>query len=130
MLKKSIKFKDYDGNDREEEFYFNLSRAELAEMELSKNGGLTKILERIVAAKDTEKLSAIFKDLILKSYGEKSNDGKHFRKSEVISTDFSHTEAYVELYMTLIKDEEEATAFIKGIIPKDLSNAINNNTQN
>lgn len=128
MLRKEISYEDYNGNPRTETHYFNLSEAELTEMELSENGGLTKVLEKIISEQDTQKISATFKKLILDSYGEKSNDGKRFIKSVELSTAFSQTEAYVKLYMSLIKDENAATAFVTGIIPPGLRSAKANDT--
>jgi len=120
MLKERIKFKDFEDRDREMDFYFHLSESELSEMEMSKNGGLTKLLKRIIDEDDMEKLAGYFKDLILKSYGIKSNDGLRFEKSEEISRNFSHTNAYNMLYMSLIKDADKAAAFVNGIVPKEL----------
>ncbi len=120
MLKESIKYVDYNGVERTEDFYFNLSKAEIAEMELEIPGGMTAMLERITAAQDTPTLVKIFKDLILRSYGEKSADGKRFIKSKELSEGFSQTEAYSELFMKLATNAEAASNFVNGIMPKDL----------
>lgn len=124
MLKKTIKYFDYNDEPREEDFYFNLSKAELAEMELSTTGGLDETIRRISSTKDTPKLVQLFKDIILRSYGEKSPDGKRFIKSEELSTAFSQTEAYTELFMELATNADSAAAFIKGIIPSDMRKQI------
>ena len=117
MLKKTIAYIDYNGVKREEDFWFNLTKAEITEMELSTSGGLAETIQRIVQAQDQPAIIAIFKDLILKAYGEKSPDGKYFRKSEEIRTNFAQTEAYSELFMLLATDADEAAAFINGIVP-------------
>lgn len=117
MLKKTITYTDYDGNKRTEDFYFNLSKAEVAEMEMSAEGGLTKTLEKIVAEQDGKRIIEMFKDLILKAYGEKSLDGKRFIKSKELSEAFSQTEAYSELFMELAMNAEASAAFVNGIIP-------------
>ena len=117
MLKKTITYTDYDGNQRTEDLYFNLSRAEVVEMEMSTTGGMQKLLERIVAEQDSRKITEIFKELILKAYGEKSPDGKRFIKSRELSEAFSQTEAYTELFMELFSDAEKAAAFFTGILP-------------
>jgi len=117
MLKKTITYTDYDGNKRTEDFYFNLSKAEVAEMEMSAEGGLTKTLEKIVAEQDGKRIIEMFKDLILKAYGEKSLDGKRFIKSKELSEAFSQTEAYSELFMELATNAEASAAFVNGIIP-------------
>jgi hypothetical protein len=120
MLKKTIKYVDYNGVERTEDFYFNLSKAEVAEMELSVDGGLSHMLEGIINSKDNKQIISLFKEMILKSYGEKSSDGKRFVKSKELSEAFSQTEAYSELFISLALNEEEAANFVKGILPADL----------
>lgn len=117
MLKKTITYVDYNGAERTEDFYFNLSKAEVMEMEMSTSGGLAEMIKKIVAAQDAPAIIKIFKDLILKAYGEKSPDGKRFIKSEEISTSFSQTEAYSQLFMELATNADEAAKFVNGIIP-------------
>ncbi|MBS7256819.1 MAG: hypothetical protein KIG63_00030 [Methanobrevibacter sp.] len=121
MLKKTIKYTDYDGNEREEDFYFNLNKAEVTEMELSKQGGLSEYIKRIVAAQDAPSLVELFKELICKSYGEKSLDGKRFVKSKELTEEFTQTEAYAELFVELASNAEEATKFVNGIMPKNMN---------
>lgn len=118
MLKKTITYTDYEGEQRTEDFYFNLSRAELVEMEMGTTGGLTKFIQRIIDAKDTKEIIAIFKELILKAYGEKSPDGRRFVKSKELSEGFAQTEAYSDLFMELSSNDESAVAFFNGIIPQ------------
>lgn len=120
MIKKTITYTDYNDVERTETFYFNLSKAELAEMELGVDGGLTNQLKKIVDAKDTKQLITVFKDLVLKSYGIKSDDGRRFIKSDEISKAFSETEAYSVIFMQLATDDKIAAEFVNGIIPKDL----------
>lgn len=118
MLKKTITYTDYNDNERTEDFYFNLSKAEITEMELSTTGGLAEMIQKIVNTQDGPKLVKIFKDLVLAAYGEKSPDGKRFIKSEELREAFSQTEAYSELFMELATNAEAASAFINGIMPK------------
>lgn len=125
MLKKTITYTDYNGVERTEDFYFNLSKAEIMEMEMSTTGGLAEMIQKIVATHDAPAIIKIFKDLILKAYGEKSPDGKRFIKSEEISTAFSQTEAYSILFMELAYDDKEAAKFVNGIIPADVSKEAN-----
>lgn len=117
MLKKTITYVDYNGSERTEDFYFNLTKAEIMEMEMSTTGGLTEMINRIVAAQDAPAIIDIFKKLILKAYGVKSPDGKRFVKSEELSTEFSQTEAYSQLFMELATNADEASKFVNGIIP-------------
>lgn len=119
MLKKTITYKDYNDNELTEDFYFNLSKTEIAEMELEVAGGFSELLKKIIATRNNKELMAQFKRLILKSYGEKSADGKRFIKSNDIAESFSQTEAYSELFFELM-DAEKAAAFVNGILPKEL----------
>lgn len=118
MVKKTITYTDYNGNERTEDFYFNLSKAEVTEMEMSIDGGLSKTIKSIIAAKDAPSIIKMFKDIILKSYGEKSLDGKRFVKNDEIRDCFSQTEAYSVLFMELATNADEAAKFMNGIIPQ------------
>ena len=118
MLKKTITYEDYNGVTRTEDFYFNLSKAEIAEMELSTTGGMAEMIRKIIDSQDTPSIVKIFKNILFKAYGEKSPDGRRFMKSEEISTAFSQTEAYSQLFMELATDADKAAAFINGIVPE------------
>lgn len=118
MLKKTITYTDYDGNERTEDFYFNLTKAELTEMETSINGGMVQLLNKIIAEQDNAKIVALFKDLILRAYGEKSLDGKRFVKTEELSKNFTYTEAYNVLFMELATNADAASQFVKAILPQ------------
>lgn len=120
MLKKTITYKTYDDVEVTEDFYFNLTKAELLEMEITQAGTFTKMVDRIVKAKDGPTIARIFKDLIKKSYGIKSPDGKRFQKSKEIWEAFEQCPAYSELYIQLSTDDNAASEFIQGLIPKDL----------
>lgn len=120
MLKKTFTYTDYNGVERTEDHYFNLSKAEVMEMEMGTTGGLAEMIKKIVAAKDAPSIIKIFKDLILKAYGVKSDDGKRFIKSEEISAAFSQTEAYSQLFMELATDADKGAEFVNGIMPSDL----------
>lgn len=129
MLTKKIKYEDYNGNQREETFCFNLTKAELMEMEMSTSGGLAEMIQSIVQAQDAPAIIKVFKDLVLKAYGEKSPDGKRFIKVNdagvPLSIGFSQTEAYSQLFMELATDAEKAAEFINGIVPKDMQQDTN-----
>lgn len=118
MLKQKLTYTDYDGNERTEDFYFNLTRAEVLEMEMETTGGVQKMIEKIIAAQDTKSLIAVFKDLILRAYGEKTLDGKRFVKSKELTEAFAQTEAYSDLFFKLATDTDAATVFVNGIIPQ------------
>lgn len=129
MLKKTISYIDYNGTERTENYYFNLSKAELMEMELTTQGGLADTIQNIMDAQDTAAIVKIFKELILKAYGEKSADGKRFIKTNEngnkLCDIFAETEAYSQLFMELATDAKMASEFINGIIPKDLAASAN-----
>lgn len=118
MITETIKYFDYNGNERTEEFNFNLSKAECVELELGTDGGMQRLIEKIMAEKDNKRIIEIFKLIVLKSYGEKSPDGKYFRKTPEITANFAATEAYSELFMKLATDADYAAKFINGILPQ------------
>lgn len=119
MLKKTITYTDYNDVERTEDFYFNLTKAEILELELSTEGGLEQMIQKIVAAQDLPALSKYFKKIILMSYGEKSPDGKRFIKNDKLSEEFSQTEAFSQLYIELATDDIAAAEFINGIVPNE-----------
>lgn len=119
MLAKTITYTDYNGEERTETLYFNLSKAELMELEMSVDGGWAERMQKIVDAKDLPTLSRIFKDIILKSYGEKSADGRRFIKSDALSQSFAQSEAYSELFMELLTVDGAAADFMSKIIPQE-----------
>lgn len=126
MYTKKIKYTDYNGNEREEEYFFHLNKSELMEMELSERGGLSTVLKRMIAAQDTPQLIKLFKELILKSYGEPSADGKRFIKSPEMSLEFSQTEAYSDLFMQLATNDIYAAEFVNGLMPSNLKQQLEN----
>ena len=117
MLKKTITYTDYNGVERTEDFMFNLTKAEILEMQLTKDGGMDAAIKKIVDAKDAPEIMKVFKDLILKSYGIVSDDGRRFIKSKEISDSFAQTEAFSMLFMELATDTDAASAFVHGIVP-------------
>lgn len=124
MITKTIKYTDYNGVEREEKFLFNLTKAELMEMELGTTGGLAEMIKKIIETQDGPTIIKTFKEILLKAYGEKSADGKRFMKIDEngrpLSEAFSQTEAYSQLFMELATDSDAAAKFIKGIIPNDI----------
>ena len=120
MFVKEIKYTDFNGIDRSEKFYFNLTKSELTEMDLTTAGGMKSFIERITNTQDQAELIKLFKELILKAYGVKSDDGKQFIKSEENAKTFSQTMAYDTYFMLLATNEQEAIKFVNGIMPADL----------
>lgn len=121
MLKKTISFTDYNGEPRTGNYYFNLSKAELLEMQFTTVGGMQKLLEDIAESHDNKRIFEMFKTIILKAYGEKSPDGIRFIKSKELSEAFEQTEAYTELVLEFFQDGKKAAEFINGVIPADLA---------
>ena len=125
MIKKTITYTDYNGLERTESYYFNLSKAEVMEMELSADGGMAESIQKIVDAKDAPAIIRVFKDLVLKAYGVKSDDGRRFMKVKSdgsrYADDFKETEAYSQIFMELATDAKAAADFVNGIVPSDLA---------
>lgn len=117
MVKKTITYTDYNGTERTEDFYFNFTKTEVMDMELSIDGGLSTKIESIVKSGDMASIVKTFKDIVLKSYGVKSEDGKRFIKSETKLEEFTQTEAYSIIFMGLATDSQAATEFVNGVIP-------------
>lgn len=124
MLIKPITYTDFNGEERTEDFMFNLTEAELTQLQLSENGGYTEWVKSIANARDNKTLAKIFKDIVMLAYGEKTPDGKFFRKTDKdgynLVNDFIQTEAFSVLYMELITDPDAAAAFMNGIMPESL----------
>lgn len=124
MITKTITYTDYNGEENTEKFLFNLTKAELMEMQVSKKGGMDKFIERIVEEKDAKNLVGYFKEIILLSYGIKSDDGKRFIKNDEVRDEFVQSPAYSELFMELATDADKAAEFINGVIPQSMLNEI------
>ena len=123
MLKKTVTYIDFDGNERTEDFFFNLTEQEIAEMELSTEGGLGNFINKAVAAKSQVELIELFKKLILAAYGVKSADGRRFVKNDAVREDFMSTQAFSDIYMELVQDADKASAFFNGIVSKEKNKA-------
>ena len=128
MLKKEITYENFDGEEVTDTFYFNVSKPEIIELEVEIEGGFGRMMERIVEANNTKLLVQEFKRIILLAYGVKSEDGKRFIKSDELREEFSQTAAYSELFMQLALDADAAAEFIKAILPRDLSDTLEDAT--
>ena len=120
MLKKTITYKDFNGEEVREDFLFHLSKAELVELEASHEGGLAEAMQNIVNANDNKAIVAEFKKIILMSLGMKSMDGRRFIKTQQMRDEFESSEAYSALFMELLTDTGAAVEFMNGIIPEGL----------
>lgn len=124
MLKKTMTFKDLDGNDVTEDFYFNLTTAEIAEMELGKEGGFGVYLQTLIESNDGGKIIAAFKDILKASVGKRSEDGRRFIKNQDIIDEFMQSNAYSDLFMELATNTDLASEFIKSIVPAEAKDAV------
>lgn len=120
MIKLTEKYKDFNDVERTEDFYFNLTEAEVMEMEMSTSGGLAETIQRVIAAQDAPAIIKIFKKLVLDSYGVKSADGKRFMKSDALREEFEQTNAYSNIFMRLATDADAASKFVNGIMPANM----------
>ena len=125
MLKKTIKYEDFNGNEREEDFYFNLSKAELVKMMAQKSGNFVQYLEQIVKEQNQEEIYKMFTVIVMTAYGKKSEDGRRFIKSAELSKAFSETPAFDELLMEMMVDADAASKFVNGILSKGLLKQLN-----
>lgn len=121
MLKKTMTYTDFNGEKRTEDFYFNLTKAEIMKMEMGVSGGLAEMIQRIVAAQDQPAIISVFEDLIQKAYGVKTPDGRGFVKRKEDLEAFIATEAYSDLFMELATDADKASEFVNGIVPAEMT---------
>lgn len=128
MLKRDVTYEDFDGEKATETFYFNLTKSEIVELEVAYDGGLQAALLRIVKTNDRKNLVAEFKRIILLSYGQKSEDGKRFIKSDELREAFSQTAAFDALFIELATNDDAAATFLKGIVPKEFSQEMDKQT--
>jgi hypothetical protein len=120
MYKKNIKYVDYNGVEHQEDFYFNLNKIECTKLQLSTKEGYGEYIKNVVESKDMNAIFDVFNNIILASYGIKSEDGMYFKKSKELSEAFSQSPAYEALFMELATSSEEADKFIKAVMPADL----------
>ena len=124
MLKKTITYTDYDGMERTEDFWFNLSKTELTKLDAELPGGVLGVLRKIIDKKDRKALDDFIETLILRSSGEKTLDGKRFVKTPEMAEEFMQTPAYDELFMSILSDTDSQTSFINGVIPQSMAKEI------
>lgn len=124
MIKKTVKFTDYNGEEVTQDVYFNLTQTELTKMQITDKGSLARYIEKIQNERDNKKLLELFDEMILNAYGEKDSTGKFFMKTDEIRTKFKCSPMYDEIFMECVGDVDKAVAFIKGVLPKDLQDKI------
>lgn len=124
MIKKTITYKDLNGNDRTESFYFHFYESEILEMEMSVDGGFAERIQRIIDAKDQPSLIRVIKKFVLDAYGVKSDDGKRFIKNDEVRAAFVESPAYSKIFMELVMDDVVAAEFVKGVVPSEMSDRV------
>lgn len=125
MLKRDVTYENFDGETVTDTLYFNLTRTELVELQVDYEGGLDTVIERIVEAKDVKSIFSLFKRILVAAYGVKSDDGKRFIKNEQLREEFTQTAAYDALITEISTDDNKASAFIIGVIPKGMADDVN-----
>jgi len=121
MLKETITYEDFNGQTVTEDFYFHYSEAELAELELSEEGGMAAAMQRLINTSDGKKIIETFKTLVLGAYGVKSEDGRRFIKNDRLREEFSQNPAYSEIFIGLATNAEKAAKFVNGIVPSKMA---------
>lgn len=129
MVKRTITYKDYNDVERTEDLYFNLTETELVKLQYSEDGGLGEMIEKMIKSRNDKEIVRIFDRIIMLSYGEKTPDGRGFRKSEEISLNFSYTPAYDKLFMELAQNDKAMSDFINELIPSELSKKLAENKE-
>lgn len=124
MLKKTIKYKTFDGEDAEDTYYFHISEPEIVDLDVEFKGGFGRMITKLAETNDERELIEMFKRIIRLSIGEKSADGKQFKKSQEIVDDFVSSAAYVALFLELGRDDDAAANFVKGILPAEVVQAM------
>lgn len=126
MIKKTIHYTDIMGEKSEMVTYFHMNKAEVLKW-MVPDGNLTldQVLNKFLEHKNVKEMMLTIEDLIRRSYGEKSVDGKSFVKSAERTEAFMQTEAYSTLFMELINDDDKATEFLNGIFPAELTEEVN-----
>lgn len=124
MLKKTVTYKDLNGKERTETFYFHYFESEIMDMEMSEEGGLAERIQRIIDAKDQPSLLKVIKKFVIDAYGVKSDDGRRFDKSQEVKDAFLQCPAYSKIYMELLTDDKLAADFVNQVVPEDMKDTL------
>lgn len=124
MIKKTVTYTDYNGEERTESFYFHYTEAEILDMEMSEEGSFADRIQRIIDAKDKTALMKLIKKFVIDAYGVKSEDGKRFMKNDDLKTAFVECPAYSDIFMEMVTNDEVAAEFVNGVIPNTMKDRV------
>ena len=124
MIKKTVKYVDFNGVDKSEDLYFNLTKTELNNLNFKHHGTYSDQLKAIVDNKDVKLVTELFAEIIQRGYGIKSEDGRNFRKSPEILYDFTTSAVYDALMTELLENADEAANLFVGMLPSDLQGQV------
>ena len=124
MIKKTVTYTDYNGEQRTETFYFHYTEAEILDMEMSEEGSFADRIQRIIDAKDKTALMKLIKKFVIDAYGVKSEDGKRFMKNDELKTAFLECPAYSDIFMEMVTNDEIAAEFVNGVIPSTMKDRV------
>lgn len=120
MVRREIKFTDFNGKSQTEVGYFNINKAELGKLQMRHNGTYLDYLKLLSERKKVEEMYNFVYELILDSYGEKDPEGRKFIKTPEMRTDFEQSLAFSEMIVDLVSNPDDLANFVKGIMPPDL----------
>ena len=125
MVKKTITYTDFEGNEVTKDFYFNISKMEFRELDRRIPGGLERFIDTVRTEKDPDKMLDLMNLLILESYGEISEEGRFVKedaRGRRLSNYFKISEAWDVLFTNMLQNENELSEFLTGIVPQDVAN--------
>ena len=127
MLTKAITYENYNGEKKTKNFYFHLTKSEIAKMSLYEDGGIEAKIKKMVESGNNAEIMRYFEDFVLSCYGEKSADGEEFVKNDEVRERFKNHPAYDVLFMEFIDGGAKAMSdFINGVIPASMAESVKN----
>lgn len=136
VLKQTVQYTDFDGNQAMETLYFNLTRTEVAEnLHLrDKFQDLENRLDlesgsRTLNPNEIAEVLDLVKILMKLAYGIRSDDGKRFIKNDQIWEEFTQTAVYDAFLFSLFEDADKANEFMMGVFPRELADELARQTE-
>lgn len=126
MIKKTISYHDFEGDERTDDFYFSLNEVQFARINRMFPGGLQEYTEKIAKDKNADEMFRVIDILVSEAYGERQ--GNNFVKvtpsGQKLSDFFTNTEAYDNLLMELVKDDRALINFLAGCLPSNAKSRV------